>query len=331
MLDNQTKNTMKNNLKYLSIVFLCVAAVFTGCQEDTYSLGDLTAPSNLTIQTEKVGQNAANPNGDGSGKVNITVTADDAIAFKIGYNDVTDLTTPVDMASLPSTVIGGVPTASTTKKFTSLGLHTYRITVVAYGRGGSSTTSTTEVDVLSTFAPDPSIVTALTNDTSKAWRVDRSVPGHFGVGPWVGEYTPIWWTAAIDEKLLCCPCFYSSTFVFTKVSETSFTIQSNTPDGAFTKTGALASIPGIPATGDELCYPYGGGTTAFSFIPSASGADASISTQTSILLSGSTTFIGYGALQKEYEIMVITPSYMYLRVQGTETGNAWYLKLVPAN
>jgi hypothetical protein len=36
-------------------------------------------------------------------------------------------------------------------------------------------------------------------------------------------------------------------------------------------------------------------------------------------------------LQKEYEIMVITADYMYLRVQGTETGNAWYLKLVPAN
>ena len=28
-------------------------------------------------------------------------------------------------------------------------------------------------------------------------------------------------------------------------------------------------------------------------------------------------------LQKEYEIMVITADYMYLRVQGTETGNAW--------
>ncbi len=323
---------MKNNFKYLSVAFLCVASLFIGCQEDNYSLGDLTAPSGLTIQTEKVGQNAANPNGDGSGKVNITVTANDALAFKIGYNDITDLTTEVDMVALPSTITGGMPTGTTTKKFTSLGLHTYRITVVAFGKGGTSTTSTAEVEVISTFAPEPEIVTALTNDSSKAWRVDRSVPGHFGVGPWTGDFTPVWWSAAIDEKLLCCPCFYSSTFTFTKVVATnSFTIQSSTPDGAFTKTGSLASIPGIPAAGDEGCYGYGGGTTAFSFIPSASGADASISTQTSILLSGSTTFIGYGALQKEYEIMVITPTYMYLRAQGTETGNAWYLKLVPAN
>jgi hypothetical protein len=28
-----------------------------------------------------------------------------------------------------------------------------------------------------------------------------------------------------------------------------------------------------------------------------------------------------------YEIMSIDANYMYLRVQGTETGNAWYLKL----
>jgi len=28
--------------------------------------------------------------------------------------------------------------------------------------------------------------------------------------------------------------------------------------------------------------------------------------------------------------MVLDGNYMYLRVQGTETGNAWYLKLKPA-
>lgn len=29
----------------------------------------------------------------------------------------------------------------------------------------------------------------------------------------------------------------------------------------------------------------------------------------------------------EYEILSITETSLYLRVQGTETGNAWYLKL----
>ena len=114
-------------------------------------------------------------------------------------------------------------------------------------------------------------------------------------------------------------------------------MQVTTPDGAFTKTGSLTTLPGIPGSGDEGCYNYGGGTSAFSFVPASSGApvvvtnaDNSTSTQTSILLSGVDTFIGYGAVQKEYEILVITSTYMYLRVQGTETGNAWYLKLKPA-
>jgi hypothetical protein len=51
------------------------------------------------------------------------------------------------------------------------------------------------------------------------------------------------------------------------------------------------------------------------------------STKVAIALSGNSTFIGYGAVQKVYEIMSIDANYMYLRVQGTETGNAWYLKL----
>src|SRR5690606_2802720 len=103
--------------------------------------------------------------------------------------------------------------------------------------------------------------------------------------------------------------------------------QSITPDGAFTKTGSLTSLPGIPASGDEGCYAYGGGTSNFSFVPSSTPTPASSSTKTSILLAGNNTFIGYGAVQKEYEILSITPTNLYLRVRGTETGNAWYIKL----
>jgi hypothetical protein len=313
---------MKNTFKRISL-FILVTSFFVGCQKDDYSLGDLTAPTNLVIDADVVGRDGANPNGDGSGEVNITATADNVMTYKIGYNDITDLTTPVSFTNFSSGAV--------TKKFTSVGLHTYRITVVAYGKGGTSTTATKDVEVVSNFAPTPDIITYLTNDTAKSWIVDKSVPGHFGVGPWVGEVTPIWWSAAINEKEACCPCFYTSTFTFTKVSSSSYTIQVGTPGGAFTKTGSLASIPGIPASGDEGCYAYGGGSSAFSFVPASSGAPASTpSTQTSILLSGSTTFIGYGALQKEYEIMVINANYMYLRVQGTEIGNAWYLKLKPA-
>lgn len=314
---------MKNNFKYISLFFL-TASLFTGCQKDDYSLGDLSAPTNLTISADIVGKDASNPNGDGSGKVNITATADNAMTYKVGYNDVTDLTSVIDFTTIGSGIV--------TKKFTSVGLHMYRITVIAYGRGGTSTTATKDVEVVSNFTPTPDIVTNLTNDTSKTWVVDKNTSGHFGVGPYQGEVTPIWYSAAPNEKAACCNCFYTASFTFTKVTASnSFTLQLATPDGAFTKTGTLSGITGIPASGDEGCYSYPGATSAFSFIPASSAISASApSTQTSILLAGNSTFIGYGATLREYEIMVITPTYMYLRVQGTETGNAWYLKLIPA-
>jgi len=317
---------MKTNIKYILGLFI-IALTFSSCNEEEYTLGDLSAPANVVINTEVVGVDAAHPNGDGSGNVKISVTGDNALSYKIDY----DASTPMDLVYLP--------TGNTTKKYTSVGVNTYRITVIAYGKGGTSTNLTKDVTVRSDFTANPEIVTALTNNASKTWVVDKSVAGHIGVGPWnVGSIRSEWWAGGVNEKVASANCFYTATFTFAKVAASgTFSLKVATPDGAFTKTGSLTTLPGIPASGDEGCYSYGGGTSVFSFIPASSGApitpsnkDNSTSTQTSILLSGVNTFIGYGAVQKEYEILVITPTYLFLRVQGTETGNAWYLKLKPA-
>ena len=308
---------MKNIL--YKITFVISLLLFTNCTVEKYELGELNAPSNVAVAVTIAGKTTATPNGDGSGDVTFTISGDNILATKIEF----DANNALDLVAVNNGKI--------TKKYTTLGLNTYTVTVIAYGPGGTSTTVTTDVTVKSDFTPNPAIVTALTNNTSKTWVVDKSVPGHFGVGPWTGSSGPDWWSANVDEKVSCCNCFYTSTFTFTKASATSYTIQVACPDGAFTKTGALTTLPGIPSSGAEGCYSYGGGSGAFSFIPSSTGITAATpSTQTSILLSGVDTFIGYGALQKEYEILVINTNYMYLRVQGTETGNAWYLKLKPA-
>jgi len=90
----------------------------------------------------------------------------------------------------------------------------------------------------------------------------------------------------------------------------------------------LASIPGIPSSGSEGCYPYSGGTSAFSFVPPSSGVSFStMNKQTAIQLDGNNTYIGYGSLQREFQVISISATQVYLRAQGTETGNAWYLKL----
>ena len=298
-------------------IIIALLLVISSCKKKEYSMGELTSPSEVTINTIIIGVDATHPNGDGSGDVQISLTGKNVLAYKIDY----DASDGIDLQLLP--------TGKTTRKYTKTGLNTYRITVVAYGPGGTATTVTKDIQVRSDFNPDPSIVTNLTGTGSKTWRVDKDIPGHFGVGPWSAtSVTPEWWSAAINEKVGCCNCFYTASFTFTKTA-TGYTLTTATPDGAFTKTGALAGgLPGIPSTGGEACYSYGGGTSPFSFVPSGSGiASSAPSTKTAILLAGSNTFIGYGAVQKEYEILSISATTMYLRVQGTETGNAWYLKL----
>jgi hypothetical protein len=309
---------MTHYIKYCLGV-TAILFMVSGCKKKEYTMGDLTAPSDVVINTTIVGVDATHPNGDGSGDVIIELTGKNVLSYKIDYN-------AADGISLVF-----LPNGKATNKYTSLGLNTYRITVVAYGKGATATTVTKDIQVRSDFTPAASIVSNLTGTGSKSWSVDKSIPAHFGVGPWsTTSVTPEWWAAAINEKVACCNCFYTATFTFTKVvASGTYTLTVASPDGAFTKTGALAGgLPGIPATGDEACYGYGGGTSSFSFVPSSSGIAASApSTKTAILLGGNNTYIGYGAQLKEYEILSITPTALYLRVQGTETGNAWYLKL----
>ena len=312
---------MKLILKSLLGIFLILITLYR-CGEKSYKMGDLSAPSNLVLTAEILGANTANPAGDGSGDVNITIKADNALSYKVDY----DAGSPLDLVYLASGTVK--------HKYTMLGTNTYRITAVVYGKGGTSSTITKDVTVKSVFTPDPSIVTSLTGGASKTWVVDKSVPGHFGVGPWdPTSVVPVWWAAGVNEKVACCNCFYTTTFKFTSDPAThTYSLTVTNPDGAFTKTGSLSSIPGIPDSGSEGCYSYSGGTAPFSFVPSSSGVAASTpSTQTGIQLSGNATYIGYGSLQKEYEIMVLNDNYMYLRVQGLagESGNAWYIKLKP--
>lgn len=318
---------MKINIKYILGVFFVLLLTTTSCTEETYSLGDLTAPSNIAITANLVGKDATHPDGDGSGDVNFTVTATNGIAYKIDY----DANTPVDFVLLPN--------ATGTKKYTKLGLNTYRVTAIVTGAGGTSSTITKEISVRSSFVPDAAIITNLTNNSSKTWIVDKSVAAHFGVGPWaVGSVRPEWWQAKVNEKVNCCNCFYTASFKFIKNgSSGTYSLEVATPDGAFVNTGgALAGgLPGIPSNKGEGCFDYPGGTSEFSFGPATSGVPVvptgtnSTTTQTSINLAGVDTFIGYGSCSKEYEILTINSNKMYLRSQGTNPGNAWYLVLIP--
>ena len=131
---------MKTNIKFNFGIFFLLLFVVTGCTEDNYSLGDLTAPNNVVITADVVGKDATHPDGDGSGKVNFMVTGNNILGSKIDY----DSTDPNDWVILPNSN----KATATFKTETAARVNTYTVTVITSGVGGTSTTVTTTVTVL---------------------------------------------------------------------------------------------------------------------------------------------------------------------------------------
>jgi hypothetical protein len=134
---------MKPSIKFNFGIFFLLLFVVAGCSEDNYSLGDLTAPNNVVITAVIVGKDAANPDGDGSGKVNFTVSGNNILGAKIDYNN----TDPNDWVILPNS-----NKVTATFKTETAGVNTYTVTLIASGVGGASTTVTTTVTVLTVKA-----------------------------------------------------------------------------------------------------------------------------------------------------------------------------------
>lgn len=171
-------------MKKINIIFklFLVVATFSliGCEQEEYKLGDIKAPSGVSITAEIVGADADNPNGDGTGVVHFKATGNDVITWKFVHNGVERM----------------VPSGETTYAFSTIGLHTYTVSAVAIGAGGSMSDSATNVEVLATYEPPAELITQLT--TGK-WRVPIPDGGHMGVGP-NDATTGVWWTAGPGDK-----------------------------------------------------------------------------------------------------------------------------------
>jgi hypothetical protein len=174
------------------LVFFSLTIAFLSCQDEDYSFGEITAPSNIQISSEIVGADASNPNGDGSGVVKFTTFADNAISYKYIVNGAETL-------SLSGSVI---------INFSTLGLNTYNVTVVASGTAGASSSESIAIAVLSTYAPPVDLIAKLYGfdvanpdaASSQTWKIQSAKPGHFGLGP-VGGGIPVeWYGAGPNEK-----------------------------------------------------------------------------------------------------------------------------------
>lgn len=176
---------MQKLITKISVLWL-LAVVLVSCHEDRVSLSPITVPENLVVTAEIVGADAENPYGDGSGFVNFTATANNAISYTFNYNGNTKVSA------------GGKATFG----FTKTGLFTYNVLVTATGTGGVPSSKTIPVEVLVTYEPPADLIQLLLGDTgSRTFRIKSEAANHFGLGPVGGTEPAEWYGAGPEEKV----------------------------------------------------------------------------------------------------------------------------------
>jgi len=306
---------MNIKIKTLIVVFVSALLGFTSCKEDTYSLGDLSGPTNLIVNADVVGKTADLPNGDGSGVVNFTFSANNAISYKVDFGD----------GSAPK-----IFPASESKKYNKVGTHHYRINVTAIGKGGTATTSIIELDVYYAYNVNPVTVTLLTGDspTGKTWAVDSDMPAHLGLGPGPNRpdgnaetFEPTWWQATPNSR--STKGVYNDRYTFTNTKE--FTNQTGGDLYGYKTFFARDYDPATPGAyggfGDEWILSYPDFTESFDYDGDDDG--------TEYITFEKLGYCGFFNGSHKMMILELTENTMWLRAAETSGTNtaAWYVKL----
>ena len=302
--------------KYILVTLIGLLFLVNACQKEDYKLGELIAPTNVDLTFQIVGADAEHPDGDGSGVVNFTATADNEITYTFDFGDGKD----------KQIEASGV----TSHQFSINGLFTYNVTVSAVGTGGISSTKTIQVQVFSSFADDEA-KQFLTGGSTKSWYWAADQPGHLGLGPndqvyENGSHTySAWYAAAPWEKT--ATSLYECEFKFS-VESGSLTFEQLNPTGEAFVQGNYASEFGLGAEGS---YPSTG--TAFdiagvknaSFSPSASIATIDGGYRGTTINFSNGGFMGFYAGSSDYEIIEVTENILKVRVVQVNTPLfAWY-------
>ncbi|MFB9056811.1 family 16 glycosylhydrolase [Mariniflexile ostreae] len=307
------------NLKFNIALLLALAFLFTACQEDDATLGDIMVPTGVTISAEVVGLDADNPFGDGSGFVKFTATANNEITYNFNFGD---------------GKTGVAPSGITTHRFTLTGVNTYTVVVNAVGTGGAVSSTSMDVEVFSSFSDIEAgnlMAGELIGD-SKTWYWAANSPLHVGLGPVEDDYGngefayEAWWNGIKpwdDEKY----CMYTNAFVFTR-TEDGLTFE-QTQGPAFVP-GAYADIIGVSG---DTCHDETVATNMFgvkniSFLPSSSKAAVEGSyndkpyrgTAFEISEGG---FMGWFVGASTYDIISVSENTLHVRIIQPGFG-AWY-------
>ena len=290
------------NLKYLSILFLSLV-VLTACEEDSYEFGPIISPSNLQVNIDIVGTNVENPFGDGSGIVNFTATANNAISYEF--------------------IINGETIAITTsgilqQAFYTVGVNSYDGVVIATGTAGNSTSLAFSFEVLATYEPPAELIQALTGGGSKTWRVKSEVTNHFGLGPVGGTEPCQWYGAGVEEKT------GTGSYDDRWIISSDGTINHITNGTIFGRTAQVHADLGDNGSGgqdgaDILNYEYADYTE--NWVITDPG-------QVSINLTGDAFFTYYTGGNHIYEIYDYNENELYLKTVDGATEFTWWFVLI---
>ncbi|WP_405326202.1 family 16 glycosylhydrolase [Leeuwenhoekiella sp. LLG6367-2.1] len=293
--------------KILSITLIIISMI--SCQDDDNTLDQILVPQNLEVSLDITD--------DGSGNVTFTANAENAITYRFAFPD-------------GSVVVA--PNGIYQKRFTKTGLNTYQVTVLAYGKGGVTSSKLVEVTVQSDFS-DPEAIELLTGGSSKTWYWAADVPNHLGVGPNNDDLSQNYFWAYFsftDPFALnanpASSCAYDDEFIFSTTNGENLTYEQDNKGASFFNR-SYASVAG-GASPDDSCYEYTtAGEMGVSLAPSESVVAADRKRGT-VMTLGDSGYVGYYIGTNEYEIISLTANRMVLRaVQGNDQGLAWYVIL----
>ena len=300
-----------NFFQNISFVFLTLL-MFISCQEKEPILPTILEPTNLVVDVEIVGADAANPFGDGSGVVNFTAFADNAISYQFINNNVTTV----------------APNGEASYSFSTTGVNTYTIMVIATGAGGITNSQLIEVEVFASYEAPEDLLQMLVADGSRTWRIKSEANGHFGLGPVGGNIPTEWYGAAANEK--SATGMYddryifnadgSFTFITNSVNDANGVDPSGTVFGRVNLINELGAHNETPNGADIENYPLNDFTSQWSL-----SAPDGLETLT---LSG-TAFLGYyTGGNHQYQIFSRSANEMVLRTVDGNTEFTWWFILI---
>jgi hypothetical protein len=300
------------NIKYIFVILSGLLLTISGCQKDYYEMGALVAPTNLTVAYEIVGVDSENPHGDGSGLVNFTVSADNAITYNFDFGDGRG----IQIAS------GG----KLTYQFAVTGLVEYKYNVAAVGTGGVTSNKSDKIEVFSSFS-DEEALEFLTGGSSKTWYWASDQLGHAGMGTQAEDYGNLdytfasWWNIGPFDPDKAC--MYDAEFVFTK-TETGGLNYEQVAGVAFipaTYAGKIG-VDGDVCHGEDVATPLYG-VKNVSFLPSSSRASVDGGYRGTSMSFSDDGFMCWWVGASEYDIIQVSENILHVRIKEDEV-QAWY-------